>query len=117
MTTTQPTLFETTDFTQTDPEHMVRPITCPACGYTTVGTMRGVRMYHGWAEAGGVCISMDLTRNHVLAALRDGREVVDKHKKKGTRQDDFDDTIRRAIELWGDRAHEFVPADHWPSDI
>lgn len=113
MTTTQIPLFDLADFRETNPEHRVQQITCPACGYTAQGVMWSFRMYHGWSDRGEPCISMDLSRSHVLYALKAGREAIDARSRKG--ESEFDAYIRGAIAIWGERAHDFIPDEHWPS--
>lgn len=90
----------------------IQMLTCPACGYTARSDMHHMRMYHGWADPGGVCGSMDLRRCHVIAALRDGKALTEKHFGRGA----FEQAMSRAVESWGARAREFVPAEYWPTD-
>jgi hypothetical protein len=95
---------------------LARPLTCPACGYTATASMHGFRMYHGWADAGDECTSMTLTRNHALSAIREGRDALNARHRKGKTPASFEDTMRRAIQHWGERAHDFIPTEHWPHD-
>lgn len=105
---TQLDLFEHAD--------LPRPLTCPACGYSTTATLWSVRMFHGWSENGEPCISMELTRNHVLSMLREGRNVVNERHRKGKEPSGFEETIRHAIGYWGEAARDFIPAEHWPTE-
>lgn len=67
-------------------------------------------------EDGEPCISMELTRNHVLSMLREGPDVVNEQHRKGKEPRSFEDTVRHAIRYWGEAAREFIPAEHWPTE-
>lgn len=93
-----------------------RPLTCPACGYSTTATLWSVRTYHGWSESGEPCGSMILLRNHALFVLSTGRDEVEKRTRRDESPTNFDDTLRAAISAWGEAAREFIPAEHWPAE-
>ncbi|HEX7349617.1 hypothetical protein [Brachybacterium sp.] len=46
---------------------------CPACGHVFPGRYDGSQNHHLMTDA--ICIGMDLTRNHLSHALRDGADL------------------------------------------
>lgn len=91
---------------QTRIPDLERPLTCPWCGYASTCRAYNMRVYHCWeeydpAKEPGVCWSMWLTRNHVRYGLQ---------TKTGAK---LAAVLRRAYSVWGDRAHAFIPAEHW----
>ena len=63
-----------------------------------------------------MCLSMHLSRNHVIAKLDHTPAPQPDCFKSGFTRKELERDIDLAVMFWGERARAFVPACYWPKE-
>lgn len=100
-------------------ERVPGDLVCPHCHHQTQGTFEysinhapTVRDLH---TGDTICISMELTRNHVIEYLRQTPATHSGLPDREYKRKDVENAITRAVDTWGHRAQTFIPAYQWPT--